>query len=106
MASVMDVLREDIVGLVKTREAALEPCDKALEIPRPVGDVANLSIAFRHGSKGFRSSFESNSDSSEGSVNRRNVSGLICGGAIIPLPLLSPRPRRKSGMSVSDIFLV
>ena len=43
VSPVMDVLREEIVGLVKTREAGLEPSDMVLEIPSPCGDIDALS---------------------------------------------------------------
>ena len=84
--SVMDVLREEIVGLVKTREAVPEASDKALEIPSPVGDTATPSLVFRCRSKGIIAFLESSSDSSASSAGERSVFGIICGDAMTALP--------------------
>lgn len=107
VASVMEVPREEIVGLVKTAEAALEPSDKALEYPSPVGDIAMSSIVFRCRSTGFLASFGSSSDRSSCSVNERCRFGLRCGPMTVPLPLpsLPLDSKLKMGMSVSDVFL-
>lgn len=106
VTSVMEVLPEDIAGLVNTWEAALEPSDKALEIPSPVGDTATSLFVFRRRSNGFIASFESSPDRSSCPVNGRSIVGLACGDAIVSLPSLRSRSSWKLGMSVSDVFLV
>ena len=75
--SVMEVLREEIVGLVNTREAGLETSDVVLEIPSPVGDMATSSIVSRRRSKGFGFPIESRSDDLPCSADVRNAFGLI-----------------------------
>lgn len=84
VSSVMDVLREEMVGLVKTREAAPEASDIAFEFPSPVGDRANPSIVFRCRSEGIRESFEPSPGSSPSSAVEPRVFGLMCGEAMIP----------------------
>ena len=83
MVSVREVLREEIVGLVKTRDATLEPSDKGLEIPSPLGDTVTSFISWRR-----IASLGSSSGSSFCSVNGPSVVGLVSGDARIPLPLL------------------
>ena len=104
--SVMELLREDIVGLVKTREAALEPSDSALEIPSPVGGTATSLFVFRRHSNALIAPLESSSDSSSCSIKGRSVVGLLCCGAILPLPSLPSGSDRKLGMSVSDVVVL
>ena len=106
MASVVEVLREEIVGLVKTREAALDPSEKGAETPSPLGEIATSSTVFPRRSNDFIASFESSSDCSSCSFDRRRVLGLPCGDANIPLPSLLTGPRWKSSVSVSDVFLM
>ena len=106
VTSVMEVLPEDIAGLVNTWEAALEPSDKALDILSPVGDTATSLFVFRRRSNGFIASFESSPDRSSCPVNGRSIVGLACGDAIVSLPSLRSRSSWKLGMSVSDVFLV
>lgn len=105
VSSVRDVLREDIVGLVKTREAAPEASDKALEFLSPVGDTANPSIVFRRRSKGIMESFKWSSDSSPSSANEQRVFGLMGGDAMIPLSLQSRRSIEELGTRVSKPLL-
>lgn len=105
--SVAEVLREEIVGLVKTREAALEPSEKALENPSPVGDTATSLVVFRRCCSGFSASSESSSDRSSCSVKvGLSVFGLSCGDAVIPLPSLPSDSNSKLNMSVSEVFLL
>ena len=87
VSSVRDVLREDIVGLVKAREAAPEASDKRLEFPNPVGDTASPSIVFRRRSKGIIESFKWSSVNSLSSDNEQRIFGLIDGDAVVPLSL-------------------
>ena len=104
-AALMDVLREDIVGLVKTREAAPEASDKALGFPSPVGDTANPSIVFRRRSNGIMGSFKWSSDSSPSSANEQRVFGLMGGDAMNPLSLQSRRSIEELGTRVSETLL-
>lgn len=104
--SVLDVLREEIVGLVKIWEAALEPSDKALDISSPVGLTATSLFVFRRSSNGFMASFESSRDRSSCSANGRSVVGLMCGDATVFLPSRLPVSKSKLGMSASDVFLL
>lgn len=106
VTSVMEVLREEIVGLVKSREATLEPSDKVLDMPSPVGDTATSLVVFRRLPNGFSASFESSSDRSFGSVNGCSVAKLVCSEVIIPLPPLPSDSNWKLGMSVSEVFLL
>lgn len=104
VTSVMEVFREEIVGLVKTWEVALEPSDKALKIPSPAGHTATSLIVFRRRSNGFI--FESSSDDSSCSANGRNVVGLIFGDTVISLPPLPSGSKSMLGMFVSEVFLL
>ena len=78
MIPVVEVLREEIVGLGKTRETGLELSDMAPVIPSPHGDTAALSIVLRRRSNVFMSPSHFESDDSASSVNGRNVFGLTC----------------------------
>ena len=80
MVSVMDVLGEEVVGLVETREAALEPSDMALSIPSSVGEKSTSLIVSRRCCNGFSITFGSSS------VDGCSIVGLACGDAIISLP--------------------
>lgn len=82
VVSVMDDLGEEVVGLVETREAALELSDMALNIPCPVGEKSTSLIVSRRCCNGFSVTFGSSS------VHGCSVVGLACGDAIIPLPSL------------------
>ena len=106
VASVMEVLWEDNVGLVNTREAALESSDNALEIPSPLEEIETSLFVFRRRSNGFIASFKSREDRSSCSVNGRSVFGLVCGDATVPWPSLRSCSSWKVGMSVSDFFRV
>ena len=106
VTSVAEVLREEIVGLVKTREAALEPSDQALKSSSLVGDTATSLVVFRRWCSGFSVSSESNSETSSCSVNvGRSVFGLIVGDAVIPLSTLPSEFNSKWNMSESEVFL-
>ena len=102
---IRDVLWEDLVGLVKTREAAPEASNKALEIPSPVGDPAKPSTVFRRRSKGIMESFKWSSDSSPSSANEQWVLGLMGGDAMSPLSLHSRRSIGELGTRVSETLL-
>ena len=106
VTSDMEVLPEDIAGLVNTWEAALEPSDKALVIPSTVGDTATSLFVFRRRSNGFIASFESSPDRSSCPVNGLSTVGLACGDAIAPSLSLRFSSSWKLGTSVSDVFLV
>ena len=86
---VVEVLREELVGLVKTRETGLELSDMAPEIPSPHGDRAVLSIVLRRRSDVFMSHSHLDSDDPASSVNGRNEFGLTCGDIEILLPSTS-----------------
>ena len=87
LTPVIEDLWEEIAGLVKHREAALEPSEKGQEHPSPVGDTS-ISLVFRRRSKGVMGLFESIPNDSSCSVKDRSVFGLVCGDAITPLPFL------------------
>ena len=103
MTFVLDSLREEMVGLVEIWEAALEPSDKALDIPNPVGLTATSMSEFRRSSNGFMASFESSGDSPSCSVDGRSVVGLMCGDGMMIVPPLS---KSMLGMSVPDDVLL
>ena len=86
---VVEVLREEIVGLVKIRETGLELSDMTPEIPSPHGDTAVLSTLLRCRSDVFMSPSHFESDDPASSVNGRIVFGLTCVDEEIPLPLIS-----------------
>lgn len=104
MQSVLDVLREEMVGLVKIWEAALEPSDSALDIPSPVGLTATSMVVFRRSLNGFMASFESSRDSPSCSANGCSVFGLMCGDAMMFVPSLTPDSKSQLGMSAPDVF--
>ena len=89
MQPVVEVLREEIVGLVKTREPGLEVSDMALEIPSPHGDPAVLSTVLGGRSDVFMSHPNFESDELGSSVSGRNVFGLTCGDIEALLPSTS-----------------
>ena len=89
MIPVVEVLREEIVGLVKTWETGLELSDMAPAIPSPHGDTAVLSIVLRRCSDVFMSPSHFESDDPASSANGRNVFGLTCGDIELLLPLTS-----------------
>ena len=86
MRSVLDVLREEIVGLVKIWEATLDPSGKAPNIPSPGGLTATSLFVFRRSSNGLMASVESSNDGSPCSAKGRSVFGLMCGDATMFLP--------------------
>ena len=89
MVPVVEVLREESVGLVKTRETGLELSDMAPEIPSPHGDAAVVPTVLRRRSDVFMSPSHCESDDPASSVNGRNVFGLTCGDIETLLPSTS-----------------
>ena len=81
-----EVLREEIVGLVKPRDTELELSDIAPEIPSPSEDIVTSSSVSRGRSNGFVSPFESSSGDPICRANGRKVFGLTCGDVNNPLP--------------------
>ena len=103
MIPVVEVRREEIVGLGKTRETGLELSDMGPEIPSPHGDTA---LVRRRRSDVFMSPSHFESDDPASSVNGRNVFGLSCGDIEILLPSTSFVSRWKLSVSVSGDLLV
>lgn len=105
VTEVTELLGEDIVGLEKTCEAALEPSDTGLKFLSRVGDIATSLFVFLRRSNALIAPVESSSDCSSCSVIGQSVVGLLCGDATITLPAIASGSRRNLGMSVSVVFL-